>query len=94
MIAWVLRNKGTLIAALVVIYHPISAIYYHMNRERYHEFLKANASEFAFLADYIDTPLFRSLEVAIMWSPTVIIAYVTLVMGTYWYFCERNSAGE
>lgn len=29
-----------------------------------------------------------------MWSPTVIIAWVALVMGTYWYLFERNAAGE
>lgn len=94
MISWALRNKGTVVGALIVIYHPISAIYYHMNRDSYHEFLKANLSEFAFLAGYIDTPLFRVLEVAFMWSPTVIIAWVALAMGTYWYLFERNAAGE
>jgi len=94
MISWALRNKGTLVAALVVIYHPVSAIYYQLNRDKYHEFIKANASEFTVLADYIDTPLFRVVEVAMMWSPTVVIAWVALVMGTYWYSCERNAAGE
>lgn len=98
MLSWVLRNKIAFIAALAMIPHATGAIQFHLNRDMFHEFLKANVADYpwmiAWLVGYIDSPLYSALEVAMVWSPSAIIALGIFIMGNHWSFFDCDPAGE